>query len=134
MKQLHGEYSYAWAPVTTSPNSSVFDRWFEICEDEATTEHIRCCHLHSTHHLLSKIADCESSKAVAMIVINTENNYRIETQHFPHPLQKGGYPVLVVTKDDGNKLIRELQRYKQGGGFIARIKEGKEFEGTRSTI
>ncbi len=101
--------AYSWAD-TVSPAPQSID-WLPVSLQEEECDHIRC---HQLQHesLPVFMAALDSSTSIkAVIVINTENSYRVDTKHLPEE-GKRSVPVLIVTAETGRKILDTIGKHK----------------------
>lgn len=102
-------FDFTWSPVTEVPQ--VID-WVEIRKNESTFPHIRCYWLddEKEEEVPAFMADVLESSAKALLLVNTKNNFEIESKFLP-PNQKCVFPVAVVTNFVGKTLKDVIDRY-----------------------
>ncbi len=100
---------YSWAD-TISPAPQSID-WLPVSLEEEEYDHIRCHQLQpeSLPILMAALDSSTSTKAV--IVINTENSYRVDTKHLPEE-GKHSVPVLIVTAETGRMLLDTIGKHE----------------------
>ena len=126
LKDDQCHFSYAWTPFTESPSPDVTDQWIELSEKDVGFKHIRLENVND--HLETGIDAAEGSNAVAMIVINDNDNYTLNPELVQHA-SKGSFPVVVITRKDGNK-IKELIKKHGSEGMSAMLRSATEGEYT----
>ena len=102
--------TYAWSSVTEAPHKI---DWIDIRKKESTSPHIRCYWLEHQKEeeiptLMANIL--ESSSTAALLLVNTKNDFEIETK-FISPNEKCGFPVAVVTHEVGQTLNDVLEKH-----------------------
>ncbi len=108
--------TYSWAD-TISPAPQSID-WLPVSLQEEECDHIRCHQLQpeSLPILMAALDSSTSTKAV--IVINTENSYQVDTKHLPEE-GKHSVPVLIVTAETGRTILDTIGKHK--GKVLAKV-------------
>lgn len=106
---LFYNFDFTWSSVTEVPQ--VID-WVEIRKDKSTSPHIRCYWLddEKEEEVPALMADVLESSTAALLLVNTKNNFEIESKFLP-PNQKCVFPVAVVTNSVGQTLKDVIDRY-----------------------
>jgi len=106
---LFYNFDFTWSPVTEVPQ--MID-WVEIRKNESTSPHIRCYWLddEKEEEVPALMADVLESSTAALLLVNTKNNFEIESKFLP-PNQKCVFPVAVVTNLVGQTLKVVIDRY-----------------------
>ncbi len=102
--------TYLWADTNVSPTPQSID-WLPVSLQEEECNHIRCHQLqHESFPVF--IAALDSSTSIkAVIVINTENSYRVDTKHLPEE-GKHSVPVLIVTAETGRTILDTIGKHE----------------------
>ena len=122
----YGSYSYALSPLTVAPKGI---DWKIIAPSGAdiVCDHIHCHEVKPDDNLDVLIAECRANRAVAVVLVNCDENYSL-----PETIQscftKTDYPVLVLTANDGKKLLQTLLEEDDDGDFEAKILEKEPAE------
>lgn len=121
----YGSFSYALSPLTVAPKGI---DWKIIVPSGAdiVCDHIHCHEVKPDDNLDELIAECRANRAVAVVLVNCNDNYFL-----PDTIQscftKTNYPVLVLTANDGKKLLQTLQE-DDDGDFQVKIFEKEPAE------
>ncbi len=106
-------YTYSWAHINASPTPQAID-WLPVSLQEETTDHIRCHHLQresvDVPLLMATLGSSSSIKAV--IVINSENSYRVDPKYFPEE-EKWLVPVFIVTSTTGKMIMDTISKQEE---------------------
>ena len=107
-------FTYAFSPLTT--NAAPMD-WKLLVTENVGCQNIRCHELQAGDKLQELITGFQETNAKAVVLINTSDDY------FLHPsilagAKKSSFPVVVLTKSDGMKLLNIVQQHES---MLARI-------------
>ena len=72
------------------------------------SQNIRCHELQAGDNLPELIADFQSAYAVAVVLINTSENYFLHSS-FLTGTRKSNFPVLMLTRSDGIALMNTVK-------------------------
>ena len=124
----YGSYSYALSPLTVAPKGI---DWKIIAPSGAdiVCDHIHCHEIKPDDNLDVLIAECRANHAVAIVLVNCDDNYSLPETVQSH-FTKTDYPVLVLTANDGKKLLQTLREEDDDGDFEAKILEKEPAERT----
>ena len=108
-------FTYAFSPLTT--DAAPMD-WKLLVTENVGCQNIRCYELQAGDKLQELITGFQETNAKAVVLINTSDDY------FLHPsiwteTKKPSFPVLVLTKSDGMKLLNIVDRHKEN--MLAKI-------------
>ena len=119
--QDFGSYAYALSPLTTAPK---FVDWKIIAFSGAdiVCEHIYCHEVKPDDDLDELISECQSSHAVAVVLLNCDESYSLP-KTVRSSFTKTDYPVLVLAAEEGRKLLKTLKEEDEDGDFLARVLE-----------
>lgn len=81
------------------------------------SEHIRCHVLCSNDDISQILAQYHCQHAQAVVLINNANNYTLALS-----MLQVDIPVLVMTSEDGDKLLSILRTYAHPGDILAQIR------------
>ena len=92
--------------------------WKLLVTENVGCQNIRCYELQAGDKLQELITGFQETNAKAVVLINTSDDY------FLHPsiwteTKKTSFPVLVLTKSDGMKLLNVVDRHKEN--MLAKI-------------
>lgn len=92
-----------------------------LTSESVESEHIVCHQLQPGNNLGTLIAHYKASLAVAIIFINTDDDYELADE-FKATLsrKKEKYPVVIITSDDG-KHLHDFLDHHEIGDIVARI-------------
>ena len=92
-----------------------------LTSEPVECEHIICHQLLPGDNLGALIAQYKASLAVAIIFINTDDDYEVADE-FKATLhrKKDKYPVVIITSDDG-KNLNDYLTHHEIGDIVARI-------------
>ena len=108
-------FAYALSPLTDKLTPV---DWKLLVTENMEHPHIRCHELHAGDNLLQLIAGFQKAHAVAVVLINTSDNYSLHPA-FLSGTQEGHYPVLLLTKGDGMALLNTVEKCEKN--VLARI-------------
>ena len=108
-------FTYAFSPLTT--DATPMD-WKLLVTENVGCQNIRCHELQAGDKLQELITGFQETNAKAVVLINTSDDY------FLHPsilegTKKSSFPVVVLTKSDGMKLLNIVEQHK--GNMLAKI-------------
>ena len=92
--------------------------WKLLVTEDVESQHVRCHELQAGDNLSELIAGFQKACAVAVVLINTSDNYILHPS-FLLGMQECHFPVLVLTKSDGIKLLKKVEQCKEN--VLARI-------------
>ncbi len=105
-------YTYSWAHINASSTPRAIE-WLPVSLQEQTSDHIRCHNLRresvDAPLLMATLGSSSSIKAV--IVINSENSYRVDPKYFPEE-GKWLVPVFIVTSDTGQMITDTISKHE----------------------
>ena len=95
-------YKYVWAPVA---QTTCHINWTPLTKNEVTCQHIHCHQLQEAMNVHLSLNDLLIScpSMVALLIINTKNNYNIEDS-LPRESEMSPFPILIVTSETGKAL------------------------------
>ena len=118
-------YTYALSPFIDKP---VLVDWKIIVNDDIQSQHIRCHALQSDDKVKDLISLFRKALAKAVVLINTQDNYTLAPE-FTEGVAKSNYPIVILTKSDGNSLVEMLDKYYGQTEVLARLDvEGSAME------
>ena len=108
-------FTYAFSPLTTDARPM---DWKLLVTENVGCQNIRCHKLQAGDKLQELVTGFQETNAKAVVLINTSDNY------FLHPsiwtgTEKSSFPVVVLTKSDGVKLLNIVEQHK--GNMLAKI-------------
>ena len=109
-------FTYALSPLTDKLTSV---DWKLLVTKDIGRPHIRCHELQAGDNLLQLIAGFQKAHAVAVVLINSSDDYSLHPT-FLSGTQEGNCPVLLLTKGDGMKLLNTVEQYEKN--LLARIR------------
>ena len=83
-----------------------------VTSGDVESVHIRCYELQDGDNLPELIADFQEAYVVAIVLINTTDNYILQPS-FLSGMQVCHIPVLVLTKSDGLKLLKNVEQCQE---------------------
>ena len=86
-------------------NASTTDWELLVTDDVVQSQNIYCHELKAGEHLSKIIAHHRHNHSVALIVVNTRNDYIIE-KSFLGEMEGEEFPVVVLTEIDGRNLLK----------------------------
>jgi len=89
-----------------------------VTSENMESQHIRCYELQDGDNLPELIAGFQNGYALAVVLINTSDNYFLHPIFLPKT-QKSQFPVLVLTKSDGMELLKKVEQCNEN--VLARI-------------
>jgi hypothetical protein len=110
-------YTYALSPFVDKP---VVVDWKIIINDEIQSQHIRCHALQSGDKVKDLISSFKRALAKAVVLINSQDNYTLAPE-FTEGVKKSSFPIVILTKSDGNSLVDVLDRYYGQTEVLARL-------------
>ena len=110
-------YTYALSPLT---DKLAPVEWKLLVTEDVHVEclNIRCHELHTGDNLPLLIAGFQKAHAVAIVLINTSDDYNLQPL-FLTESQVGHFPVLLLTKSDGMALKNKVEKHE--GKALAQI-------------
>jgi len=116
-------YTYGTIPASVVTELD----WTIIVSEDVTAsgDHIRCHQLKTDENLNEVLAGYLYSEAAAIVLINSENNYNVvdEVQ------SEVCVPVLVLSSEEGQKLLQALENAEDNSVFAAvKIKGSKSID------
>ena len=108
--------AYTYGTIPASVVAAELDWTIIVSEDvTANGDHVRCHQLKMDENLNDVLAEYFCSEAVAVVLINSENNYIIV-----HEVQSQvSLPVLVLSAEDGHMLLQTLEDAEDNCVFAA---------------
>ena len=107
--QPFASFTYALSPLTEK--SAPVD-WKLLVSEDVQSQHIRWHELQAGDDLPKLIADFQNAYAMAVVLINTTDNYSLHPS-FLKGTKVSRYPVLVLTKSDGMTLMSKIEQYEE---------------------
>ena len=111
-------YTYALSPLT---DELAQVDWKLLVTEDVECLNVRCHELQAGDNLPLLVAGFQRAHAVAVVLINTRDNYILQPLCLTET-QVGQFPVLLLTKNDGMALMKKFQQYK--GKVLAQITVG----------
>ena len=108
-------YTYTLSPFMDKP---VYIDWKIIVNDDIQSQHIRCHALQPGDKIKDLVSSFKRALAKAVVLINTQDNYTLAPELI-EGMEKSSFPVIILTKSDGNSLVEFLERFYQD--VIARL-------------
>ena len=100
-------FTYSFSPFM---DKAIKMDWKCISNEDVQSQHIRCHELQSGDNICELFHQFKKAHSKALILINTQNNYSLNSE-FVEELERGWYPIVVVTKDDGAALIQLIESH-----------------------
>ena len=99
-------FTYAlWPEVKNVTTTS----WELLATDIVMQSQNICCHkLQAGDHLPKLIAHYQNNHSVALIIVNTRNDYTID-KSFLGEMEGVTFPVVILTQDDGVHLLKTVE-------------------------
>ena len=127
-KEPHVWFTYAFTPFM---DEAIKMDWKCIAIEDVQSQHIRCHELQPGDNVQELFHRFKKAHSKALVLINTQNNYSVDSE-FVKEIERGRYPIIVVTKDDGTALIRlidaHVDQVEARLDAISMIKNSKEEE------
>ena len=113
-------YTYGTIPASVVTELD----WTIIVSEDVTAsgDHIHCHQLKTDESLNEVLAGYHYSEAVAVVLINSENNYNVVDKFQGEVC----LPVLVLSSEDGQKLLQALENAEDNSVFAAVKLKGSE--------
>lgn len=108
-------FTYAFSPLTT--NAAPVD-WKLLVTENVGCQNIRCHEVQAGEKLQELVAGFQKASAVAVVLINTSDNLSLSLS-ISAETEKSSFPILVLTKSDGMKLLNIVKQHKEN--MLARI-------------
>ena len=99
-------FTYVLSPLTDKLTPV---DWKLLVTEDIEHPHIRCHVLQAGDNLPQLIIGFRKVQALAVVLINTSDNYSLHPT-FLSGTQVGHYPVLLLTKGDGMKLLKTVEQ------------------------
>ena len=109
-------FTYALSPLTDK--LAPVDWKLLVTTEDIESQHIRCHELQTGDNLPELVASFQNSYAVAVVLINTSDNFTLHPR-FLAGTQEGSFPVLLLTKTDGMALLNKVEQFEEN--VFARI-------------
>jgi len=109
-------FTYALSPLTDK--LAPVDWKLLVTTEDIESQHIRCHELQTGDNLSELVARFQNSYAVAVVLINSTNNYSLHPTFLPGT-QEGSFPVLLLTNTDGKALLSKVEQFEEN--VFARI-------------
>ena len=100
-------FTYAISPFM---DKAINMDWKCISNEDVQSQHIRCHELQSGDNVFELFHQFKKAHSKALILINTQNNYSLDSE-FVEKIEKGWYPIVVITKDDGAVLTQLIESH-----------------------
>ena len=81
-----------------------------VTTESIECQNIRCHKLHASDNLLQLIGSFQRKHAVAVVLINTSDNYFLHPSFLEKTQGVGNFPVLLLTESDGMKLLNMVKQ------------------------
>ena len=81
-----------------------------VTTESMECQNIRCHKLQPGDNLLQLIASFQRKHAVAVVLINTSDNYSLHPSFLEKSQGGGKFPVLLLTESDGIKLLNMVKQ------------------------
>ena len=109
-------FTYALSPLTDT--LAPVDWKLLVTTEDIESQHIRCHELQTGDKLSELVAGFQNSYAVAVVLINSNDNYSLHPT-FLAGTQEGSFPVLLLTNTDGKALLSKVEQFEEN--VFARI-------------
>ena len=103
-------FTYVLSPLTGK--LAPLDWKLLVTTEDMESQNIRCHELKIGDNLPELIAGFQEAHAVAVVLINTSDNYFLDPS-FLAEAQKGNFPVLLLTKSDGMALLKKVEQHEE---------------------
>ena len=103
-------FTYAISPLTS--NLAPVDWKLLVTTEDVESQNIRCHELKTGDNLPELIVTFQNAHAVAVVLINTSDNYCLHSS-FLAGTQESHFPVLLLTKNDGIALLNNVGQYQE---------------------
>lgn len=81
-----------------------------VTTESMECQNIRCHKLQAGDNILQLIASFQRKHAVAVVLINTNNNYSLHPSFLEKTQGGGNFPVLLLTESDGMQLLNMVKQ------------------------
>ena len=91
--------------------------WKVLTSEGVECQHIRYHQLQSEENIANLVNVFKKSHAVAVILVNVEDNTRLTSEFVVEPLPSGkkiSFPVIVISSSDGHMLQEALNHHDPG--------------------
>ena len=102
-------FTYALSPLTDKLTPV---NWKLLVTEKVESQHIRCHELQAGDNLSELIASFQKAHALAVVLINTSDNYILQSSFLEETTQESQFPVLVLTKSDGVELLKKVEQFE----------------------
>ena len=92
--------------------------WKLLVTENVGCQNIRCHRLKAGEKLQELVAGFQKANAIAIVLINTSDNFSLDPSILAET-EKSSFPILVLTKSDGNALLSIVEQHKKN--MLARI-------------
>ena len=110
-------FSYCCGPMMESPSRV---DWKFITLEPIVSQHILCHQLKEGDDIPKFISKCNPEFTHGLILINTEDAYPISRSFKWDGMTQPSFPVCVLTRKDGEKLLGMIQ-HQEVGDVLARM-------------
>lgn len=117
-------FTYALSPFTKEPVSI---DWRIIVNDEVASQHLRCHVLQLDDNLSELVPTFRKADAKAIVLVNSEENFTFAAE-FESGLDQSSYPIVVLTKSDGTRLVELLDNAYGQTEIYARLEKEPQEE------
>ena len=117
-KQTALLHSFSYALFPTLERSSPVD-WQYLVTEHQETQNIRVHQLQKGEKLQELLKEFQQSYAKAVLLINIEDDYTLPPE-VVSSVTEVLYPVLIVTRSDGEEILKYVEKY-DGEGIYARV-------------
>ena len=114
-EHLFASFTYALSPLTDK--LAPVD-WKLLVTEDVESQHIRCHELQTGDNLPELIAAFKKAYAVAVVLINTSEDYSMNSS-FLTKKQESPLPVLLLKRSDGMTLLNKIELHKEN--LLAKI-------------
>lgn len=106
-KEPRIRFTYAYGPFM---DEAVNMDWKCIANEDVQSQHIRCHELQAGDNVQELVYRFKKAHSKALVLINTQNSYSLDSE-FVEKIERGRYPIVVVTKDDGAALTQLIESH-----------------------
>ena len=93
--------------------------WTVIISEEVVCQHVRCYELQEGDDIPKLITNFREELAVAVVLVNTDDSYVL--QNVCSISKQVSYPIIVVNRKEGLKLLKMVEDHSESLNLLARI-------------
>lgn len=108
-ERVFASFTYALSPLT---HKLAPVDWKLLVTEDVESQHIRCHKLQTGDNLPELIAAFKKAYAVAVVLINTSEDYSMDSSFLTNK-QESPLPVLLLKRSDGMTLLNKIDLHKE---------------------